>query len=98
MVGHRGTFCRGRCIFCGACAELCPDAINFHTGEYRMGAFSPEALQIPGTEPWQESANKELRKLCGKSLKIRQVSAGGYYIQLLQSHHVYLKNIILIHL
>ena len=67
----------GRCIFCGACAEICPEAVDFNTKEYRMGAFSPEALQIPGKEPWQESANPELRKLCGKSLKIRQVSAGG---------------------
>ena len=44
---------------------------------YFMGAFSKEALEIPGIEPWKESSNPELRKLCGKSFKIRQVSAGG---------------------
>ena len=66
----------GRCIFCGKCVAVCPEGIRF-SGEYRMGAFSKEALEIPGIEPWKESSNPELRKLCGKSFKIRQVSAGG---------------------
>lgn len=42
-----------------------------------MGAFTRHALQVPGVEPWSESGNENLRKLCGKSFKIRQVSAGG---------------------
>ena len=75
-VSENGKINLGRCIFCGKCAALCPEGIRF-TDEYRMGAFSGEALEVPGLDPWKESANPELRKLCGKSFKIRQVSAGG---------------------
>ena len=75
-ISENGKIDLGRCIFCGKCAKVCPEAIRF-TDEYRMGAFSKEALYVPGLEPWQESSNAELRKLCGKSFKIRQVSAGG---------------------
>lgn len=73
---ENGKINLGRCIFCGKCAGVCPEGIRF-SGEYRMGAFSKEALEVPGLEPWKESSNPELRKLCGKSFKIRQVSAGG---------------------
>lgn len=75
-ISESGRLDLGRCIFCGKCAKVCPEGIQF-TSEYRMGAFSQEALNVPGVEPWQESSNAELRKLCGKSLKIREVSAGG---------------------
>ena len=75
-ISENGKINLGRCIFCGKCAAVCPEGIRF-TGEYRMGAFSREALEVPGLEPWKESSNPELRKLCGKSFKIRQVSAGG---------------------
>ena len=75
-ISENGKINLGRCIFCGKCAGVCPEGIRF-SGEYRMGAFSKEALEVPGLEPWKESSNPELRKLCGKSFKIRQVSAGG---------------------
>jgi len=66
----------GRCIFCGKCAEACPE-IRF-TQEFRMGAMTREWLMAGAAEyrP-DEQLNTGINKLCGKSLKIRQVSAGG---------------------
>ena len=78
----------GRCIFCGKCAEACP-SIEF-TNEYRLGAFSRDELIItagaetapsptlpPAAAPEVSDAVKAFRSLCSRSLKIRQVSAGG---------------------
>ncbi len=64
----------GKCIFCGNCAG----AVRF-TREYRMGGMSREALLIGGESvPAAENPRRGLfRKLCSRSLKIRQVSAGG---------------------
>jgi len=66
----------GKCIFCGKCAEVCK-GITFGR-EYRMGAMTREAL-LAGAEEYtpDEQLNRGILKMCGKSLKIRQVSAGG---------------------
>ncbi|MDD3887045.1 MAG: NADH-quinone oxidoreductase subunit NuoB [Victivallaceae bacterium] len=65
----------GRCIFCGKCAGV--PGIKF-TREYRMGAMTRGGLLADGRhfEP-DKQQNEVIKKLCGRSLKIRQVSAGG---------------------
>ena len=75
-ISKNGSVDLGRCIFCGKCEEICPEGIRF-TQEYRMGSTSRQHLIVPDNEPWQASENPELRALCGKSFKIRQISAGG---------------------
>ena len=68
----------GRCIFCGKCAQACPQ-IKF-TNEYRLGAFSRNDLIVTANTPTaitEPDALKNFRSLCSRSLKIRQVSAGG---------------------
>ena len=67
----------GACIFCGKCAEVCP-RVRF-THEHQLAAFSREALIVrPDTPtPPQEDPDPIFARLCGRSLKIRQVSAGG---------------------
>lgn len=67
----------GKCIFCGKCAKKYPEAIRF-TDEYRLGSFTREGLYADHT-PYtpEEQLQEGIRKMCGKSLKIRQVSAGG---------------------
>lgn len=67
----------GTCIFCGKCAEACP-RITF-SNQHRLAAFTRADLIVTGNSPASPdgSPDPEFRKLCGKSLKIRQVSAGG---------------------
>lgn len=67
----------GACIFCGTCAEVCP-RVRF-THEHQLAAFSRKALIVrPNTPtPPQEEPDRAFSRLCGRSLKIRQVSAGG---------------------
>lgn len=71
----------GRCAFCCECALAMPEVYRF-TNDYRISATRREDLIIkPGqSEPLRidESAvRKEVRRLFRRSLKLRQVSAGG---------------------
>jgi len=73
----------GKCIFCGDCEKKCPsNAIKF-TNFHKISSTSRESLIIDSNTT-QESfesiavkSTKEIKKLFGKSLKLRQVSAGG---------------------
>jgi Ni,Fe-hydrogenase III small subunit/NAD-dependent dihydropyrimidine dehydrogenase PreA subunit len=69
----------GRCLFCPDCTAACPeDAIRF-TGEYRLAARGRRELVV-GREAADVRAlalGDRLRRLFGRSLKLRQVSAGG---------------------
>jgi Ni,Fe-hydrogenase III small subunit/NAD-dependent dihydropyrimidine dehydrogenase PreA subunit len=68
----------GGCLFCGECADICPNhAIQF-TREYKMAAFGREDLIVGAAAPQSVRApDKKTARLFGKSLKLRQVSAGG---------------------
>ncbi len=68
----------GRCLFCGDCAEACaPGAIAF-TRDHRLAARAREDLVVSGDAPLLAAALEERsRRLFGRSLKLRQVSAAG---------------------
>jgi len=71
----------GRCVFCGECQFAFPSRIRF-TKDYKMASASREKLVIQEgrDEPIiirPEQVRKEIRKYFGRSLKLRQVSAGG---------------------
>ncbi len=71
----------GRCTFCGECARLFPGKITF-TKDFRLAVNQRENLIISEGEEMPLSVNqplvrKEVRRILGKSLKLRQVSAGG---------------------
>ena len=68
----------GRCLFCGDCAEQCPaDAIAFTT-EHRLAAKQREQLVVRSRlERAGVELEQRLRRLFGRSLRLRQVSAGG---------------------
>jgi Ni,Fe-hydrogenase III small subunit len=75
---HRVRIDLGGCLFCGECAAVCPaQAIRF-TGEYRLAASSREDL-IVASEPRNlaHALDEKMKRLFGKSLRLRQVSAGG---------------------
>ena len=66
----------GKCIFCGKCTKANP-AIRF-TDEYRMGTMKRENLIADGSRySIDEQLDAGIKALYGKSLHIRQVSAGG---------------------
>jgi Ni,Fe-hydrogenase III small subunit/Pyruvate/2-oxoacid:ferredoxin oxidoreductase delta subunit len=71
----------GRCIFCAECIAACPPEAITQTGDHRMAARSRAdlVLGIPGEEEVRLAAalDEKLRRLFRRSLRLRQVSAGG---------------------
>ena len=70
----------GRCLFCSACVETCPTHAITHTGDHRIAALRREDLILgeSGHEVRLAAAlDEKLRALFGRSLRLRQVSAGG---------------------
>jgi len=71
----------GRCIFCNACVEACPSGAITQTNDHRMAVRSRDDLILgnPAREEVRLAAalDEKLRKLFGRSLRLRQVSAGG---------------------
>lgn len=68
----------GRCVFCGDCAEACPSGAVAFSRDYRLAASERAGLRL-GPEGFRLAAalDEKLRRLLGRSLKLRQVSAGG---------------------
>jgi|RhiMethySRZTD1v2_1073278.scaffolds.fasta_scaffold67876_1 Ni,Fe-hydrogenase III small subunit/NAD-dependent dihydropyrimidine dehydrogenase PreA subunit len=68
----------GRCLFCTECTTACPAGAITLTGEYRLAARQRGDLVVQGRfEPGLLALDERMRKLFGRSLKLRQVSAGG---------------------
>lgn len=68
----------GRCIFCKECEEACPDGKFSFSTDPRMGAVLRQDLVIrEGREFPPINPSAPLSKIFGRSLKLRQVSAGG---------------------
>ncbi len=71
----------GKCTFCSECVRLFPGKVHFTT-DYRIATnersrlIVQEGINVPITlNP--DLIRKEIQKLFGGSLKLRQVSAGG---------------------
>jgi Ni,Fe-hydrogenase III small subunit/NAD-dependent dihydropyrimidine dehydrogenase PreA subunit len=71
----------GRCIFCAACVEACPTRAITQTKDHRMAVRRREDLVLGKQSEEQvrlaAALDEKLRKLFGRSLRLRQVSAGG---------------------
>lgn len=68
----------GRCLFCTDCMEACPQEAIHYSTEYRMATRTRDALMIEGqTLELAKALDKKSRRLFGRSLKLRQVSAAG---------------------
>ncbi len=71
----------GKCTFCGECAMRFPEKISF-TKEYKIASNERKRLIVTEGEDKTIEVNpdtvrKEIHRVFGKSLKLRQVSAGG---------------------
>lgn len=67
----------GRCVFCGLCEEACGgEGIRF-SRDPRLPWGKRERLVFDGRDVPPEAAPPDLRALLGRSLHLREVSAGG---------------------
>ncbi len=71
----------GKCTFCGECAIRFPEKISF-SKDYKLASNERDRLIIlEGTdkpiEVNPETVRKEIHSVLGRSLKLRQISAGG---------------------
>jgi len=69
----------GLCVFCPQCEETCPENIIHFTNNFHTATDTREKLivtkNIKSISP--NTASKKIQKYFGKSLKLRQISAGG---------------------
>lgn len=73
------TLDMGKCLFCADCAAACRhDAITFTT-DASLSSRSREGLTVAAGEQYNpaQALEGELLRLFGRSLKLREVSAGG---------------------
>ena len=73
----------GKCLFCTECATACPRHAVTFSANYQLAARRREDLVATREKPSVEvevagaALDAKLRRLFGRSLKLRQVSAGG---------------------
>lgn len=68
----------GRCLFCSDCEEACPAGAVTHDGEYRLATRTRDELVYQDHfETKALALDRAMRGMFGRSLKLRQVSAGG---------------------
>ena len=71
----------GKCTFCGECAMRFPEKISF-TKDFKLSTNERNRLLVTEgdekpIEVNPETVRKEIHKVLGRSLKLRQISAGG---------------------
>jgi Ni,Fe-hydrogenase III small subunit/NAD-dependent dihydropyrimidine dehydrogenase PreA subunit len=79
FTGNTPKIDLGRCIFCTDCMEACPEGAISYGNDYRLAARSREDLTIGPDQELNlaQALDEKLLRLFGRSLKLRQVSAGG---------------------
>jgi Ni,Fe-hydrogenase III small subunit/NAD-dependent dihydropyrimidine dehydrogenase PreA subunit len=83
LAGATPVIDLGRCMFCGECERACTAGCLRFSPAYKLAASRREGLLVRSAidEPAYRAAalqvRADLHRLFGRSLKIRQVSAGG---------------------
>ncbi len=69
----------GRCLFCSDCVQACPQGALAHSRDHRLATRTRDALSLRAGHSLElaRALDGELHRLLGRSLKLRQVSAGG---------------------
>ena len=69
----------GKCLFCGECAAACPEGAVSYARDHRLATRSRQALVVDEGEELElaRALDERLRRLFGRSLRLRVVSAGG---------------------
>lgn len=75
---ERLTIDLGKCLFCGECQKACSGKAVSFTRDYCLAAENKSDLLISNIKTGQErELSKKVKHIFGRSLKLRQVSAGG---------------------
>jgi Ni,Fe-hydrogenase III small subunit/formate hydrogenlyase subunit 6/NADH:ubiquinone oxidoreductase subunit I len=76
--GSQPSLDLGRCLFCGDCASACPHGALSFSRDYRLASRTRDGLLMSESEFQLATAlDAKMKSLFGRSLKLRQVSAGG---------------------
>ncbi len=69
----------GRCLFCPDCANTCPEGAIRFTSQYQLATSNRNDLVLRESETLRLAGRlaEESHRILGRSLKLRQVSAGG---------------------
>jgi len=69
----------GRCLFCTDCLEACPEGAIAYSREFHLSSHTRKGLVLAegSPRPLVKALDEKMLKLFGRSLKLRQVSAGG---------------------
>jgi Ni,Fe-hydrogenase III small subunit/formate hydrogenlyase subunit 6/NADH:ubiquinone oxidoreductase subunit I len=68
----------GKCLFCVDCSLACPKAAISYSRDFSLAGNKREDLIYTGDVLRRaDMLDKEIRRVLGRSLKLRQVSAGG---------------------
>lgn len=68
----------GRCLFCTDCMDACPEGAIEYTQDFRLATRTREGLVTDGNAfDLAQSIDEKSRRIFGRSLQLRQVSAGG---------------------
>jgi Ni,Fe-hydrogenase III small subunit/Pyruvate/2-oxoacid:ferredoxin oxidoreductase delta subunit len=69
----------GRCLFCTECMDACPEGAISYSQDYRLATRTRAALVVRQDETLElaQALERKALSLFGRSLKLRQVSAGG---------------------
>ena len=77
-TGGRLALDLGRCLFCADCVETCPEGAIRFTTDWRMATRGRDDLVVgDGALRLAEALDARTRRLFGRALRLRQVSAGG---------------------
>jgi Ni,Fe-hydrogenase III small subunit len=72
------TIDMGRCVFCGSCERLSEGKFVKFTRNFEIGTSMRDHLITDGSLPaLAEHSKKHFKKLFGRSLQLRQISAAG---------------------
>ena len=69
----------GKCLFCAECAVACPTGALTYGKDYRLAARTRGDLVVDQDQAVRlaDALESKARRLFGRSLKLREVSAGG---------------------
>jgi len=69
----------GRCLFCTDCMQACPEDAIHYSRDYRLAVRQAEDLVVDSDREMKlaQALDEKMKKVLGRSLKLRQVSAGG---------------------
>ncbi|MFA4874112.1 MAG: 4Fe-4S dicluster domain-containing protein [bacterium] len=77
-IGEKGVrIDLGRCLFCAECSRACKHGAIEFTNEYRLAASERKSLFVSAASPKVEAMGRAMARIFGRSLKLREVSAGG---------------------